>query len=193
MRPLSRVSRKMQRCGQAQTGHRPRPVVSLDSIIEMDDQAWSVVRSWAYHEAGHAVAAHFLGHHVVRCEISVAPGEGAGTCIDHDDNQRDVALFALAGPASQLLFDARHGQDAPEWIELCRGLNDHDVQATMAAIRTWMTDPDPAPRLRELRELEQAAQELIAADEPQRLIQRVAEALSTELVLDEERLRQLLQ
>jgi len=159
----------------------------------MDGEAWSIRKSWAHHEAGHVVAAHLLGHRVVRCEISPVEGEGAWTETEHDGDPRETALVAQAGPAAQIAFDELHGITGVDWAGHRAGLNDHDVQASMDAIRTWLPDPDLGPRREAFHASEQEARDLISTIEALRLIERVAAALDKESVLDEDRLRELLQ
>jgi len=124
--------------------------------------------------------------------MSLTPGVGGETVTDHDGNQREVALVAQAGPAAQILFDDQHGASDAVWVGHRTGMNGHDKQATMKAIRTWLPDPDPAPRIQAFRELERGTRDLVATDDAKRLILKVAMALDEELVLDEDRLRQLL-
>lgn len=139
------------------------------------------------------MASHLLGHRVLRCVISLVPGEGAATLTDHDGDQRELAIVVRAGPVSEIDFDNRHNANDPRWVDVRAGMIDHDRVATIHAINSWMADRDVTERQLEYEAIEEEARQLLATEDARRMIDNVAEALDAELVLDEDRLSQLLQ
>lgn len=136
----------------------------------------------AYHEAGHAVMARWLGGRVLSCSVEDEDDRVHGTTtvdwrrLPAGERQRAVALAALAGPVAE----ARWRGD----MELLESLAawESDWRLAMSALAQVVAPAERAPLLR------QFAREAAAKfEDPEawELLCRVADALLAHGTLDE--------
>lgn len=135
----------------------------------------------AYHEAGHAVMAHWLGGRVLSCSIEDEDERVHGTTtvdwrrVPTGARQQAVALAALAGPVAE----ARWRGD----MELLESLAawEADWRLATSALAQIVAPAERGPMLRRLAR--QAADKF---DDPEawELLCRVADALSAHGTLD---------
>ena len=135
----------------------------------------------AYHEAGHAVMARWLGGRVLSCSIEDEDERVHGTTtvdwrrLPPGDRQRAVALAALAGPVAE----ARWRGD----MELLESIAawEADWRLATSALAQVVAPTERVPTLRRL-----ARQVAAKFDDPEawELLCRVADALSAHGALD---------
>jgi len=138
----------------------------------------------AWHEAGHALAAHLLGGHVREVTLeSEHDGHEGHVAVEWrttgaDDDARRLATVALAGPVAELVFRGQDVLEDPAALSSWRGDLD-EAEAQLERLHA-----DPAERegtrralLRELRDcFETRGHECLA---------RLADALDAHVTLDE--------
>lgn len=143
----------------------------------------------AWHEAGHALAAHILGGVVreVSLESELDDHEGhvavEWSTASRLDSARRSATVALAGPMAELVF---RGEDVLEDPDLLPGMlaawrGDWDeAEARLAELH-----PDEDQREAARRAILQELRELFQSDRGYECLARIADALEAHVTLDE--------
>lgn len=148
----------------------------------------------AYHEAGHAFAAAYLGARVL--SISIEPDkndlpdrEGEATYswrrgqFTHAQEMQNIMFVALAGPVAEMIYSGEplHPGFVPEWAV--------DWQQAMDAAAS--IQPDERKRLALLEQLVRRMHELFRRDEHWAAIAAVADNLIAYETLDEDQLEEI--